>query len=236
MIGDFFYIVFYQPLFNGLIFLYSNVGDLGIAVIILTLFVKGVLYPINAKATRSQKAVKKVQPKIKEIQEKYKDNKEKQAEEVLKIYREENINPLSGIFPLFLQFPILISLFQIFRRGLLEEEIVAHLYSNLQAPETINTFFIGILDLSEPNVAIAFLAGIGQFFQSKMMMPETEPSKKGSFGEIMKNQMKYMLPIFTVFILFQLPSAVGFYWLITIAFSIFQQKIIDKEQNHEKRN
>ncbi len=229
MILEFLYIIFYQPLFNGLIFLYSNLGDLGIAVIFLTLFVKGVLYPINLKAVRSQKKIKKIQPKIKEVQEKYKENKEKQAEEVLKIYREEKINPFSGIIPLFIQFPILISLFQIFRRGLVEEEVAAHLYSNLQAPETVNTFFLGILDLSSPNIIIAFLAGIGQFFQSRMLIPQGDKKDMGSLGGIMKTQMKYMLPIFTVFILFSLPSVVGLYWLITIIFTIAQQYIVDKE-------
>lgn len=222
MIGNFLYVVFYQPLFNLLIFLYNTVGDLGIAVILISLIVKGVLYPISAKATKSQKQLKKIQPKVKEIQEEYEDDKEKQAEKVLELYNKENVSPFSGVIPLFIQFPIIISLFQIFRRGLGSGELV-HLYSFINKPEVINYLFFGFLDLSQSSIILAVLAGVGQFLQIRLTMPSTESeSENGGFGAIMKNQMKFVLPIFTVFILSSLPSVVGIYWLITVAFSIFQ--------------
>ncbi len=225
MIGNFFYVVFYQPLFNLLIFFYNNLGDLGLAVIILTLIVKGILYPVSAKATKSQKALKEIQPKVKEIQQKYKDNKEKQAEKVLELYNKENISPFSGILPLFIQFPVIIALFQIFRRGLGAGELV-HLYGTISRPEIIDYLSFGILDLAAPNIILAVLAGIGQFIQVRVTMPDTPGENKGDFGEIMKNQMKFVLPIFTIFILSTLPSAVGVYWLITIAFSIVQHYLV----------
>src|SRR6056297_386618 len=169
MIGDFLYVVFYQPLFNLLIFLYNNVGDLGLAVILITLIVKGALYPVSAKATKSQKELKKIQPKVKKLQEKYKDDKEKQAEKVLELYNKENVSPFSGIIPLFIQFPIIISLFQIFKRGLGAGELV-HLYDFINKPEVVNYLFFGLLDLSEPSIILAVLAGIGQFFQIRLTM------------------------------------------------------------------
>ncbi len=226
MIGNFFYVVFYQPLFNLLIFLYNNLGDLGLAVVLVTVIVKGFLYPVSAKATKSQKALKKLQPKVKEIQEKYKDNKEKQAEKVLALYSKENVSPFSGIFPLLLQFPIIISLFQIFRRGLGAGELV-HLYDFIYNPEVVEYLSFGILDLSQPNMILAVLAGIGQFLQVRFTMPDSEEnSKKGGFGDIMKNQMKFVLPVFTIFILSSLPSAVGVYWIITVIFSIVQHYLV----------
>ncbi|MGM0439263.1 MAG: YidC/Oxa1 family membrane protein insertase [Patescibacteria group bacterium] len=228
MIGNFFYVVFYQPLFNLLIFLYNTFGDLGIAVILITLIVKGALYPISAKATKSQKELKKLQPKVKELQEKYEDDKEKQAEKVLELYSEHNVSPFSGIFPLLLQFPIIISLFQIFRRGLGAGELV-NLYDFIHNPEVIDYLSFGILDLGEPNMILAVLAGIGQFIQVKITMSSPDNDEKESesgFGSIMKSQMKYALPIFTVFILSSLPSAVGVYWIITVIFSVVQHKLV----------
>ncbi len=230
MIGNFFYATFYQPLFNLLIFLYNSVGDLGIAVILITLIVKGILYPISAKATKSQKALKELQPKVKELQEKYEDDKEKQAEKVLELYNKEGGSPFSGIFPLFIQFPIIIALFQIFRRGLGADQLV-HLYNFIQNPEVIDYLSFGFLDLSEPNIVLAVLAGIGQFIQVRITMPSSEnegDKKDKGFGEMMKSQMKFALPLFTIFILTRLPSAVGVYWIITVIFSVFQHHLIKK--------
>ena len=228
MIGNFFYVVFYQPLFNLLIFLYNSIGDLGLAVIFITLIVKGFLYPISAKATKSQKELKEIQPKVKELQEEYKDDKEKQAEKVLELYSERGISPFSGIFPLLIQFPVIIALFQIFRRGLGAGELV-HLYNFIQHPEVVDYMSFGVLNLGEPNMILAVLAGIGQFIQVRITMPvqknDNEGGEKG-FGEIMKGQMKFVLPVFTVFILSSLPSAVGVYWIITVIFSVVQHKLV----------
>ncbi len=229
MIGNFFYVVFYQPLFNLLIFLYNTFGDLGIAVVLITLIVKSLLYPVSAKATKSQKALKSLQPKVKELQEKYEDDKEKQAEKVLELYSKEGVSPFSGILPLIIQFPVIIALFQIFRRGLGADQLV-HLYNFIYNPEVVEYLSFGILDLGEPNMILAVLAGIGQFIQVRITMPTTsDDSEKGKdegFGSIMKKQMKFILPIFTVFILSSLPSAVGVYWIITVIFSVIQHKVI----------
>jgi len=199
-----------------------------VAVILITLIVKGILYPISAKATKSQKALKELQPKVKELQEKYEDDKEKQAEKVLELYNKEGVSPFSGIFPLFIQFPIIIALFQIFRRGLGADQLV-HLYDFIQQPEIIDYLSFGLLDLSEPNIVLAVLAGIGQFIQVRITMPSSEEDKEEKgFGSMMKSQMKFVLPIFTIFILTRLPSAVGVYWIITVIFSVFQHRLIKK--------
>ena len=227
MISNFFYVVFYQPLFNLLIFLYNTIGDLGLAVILITLIVKGALYPISAKATKSQKQLKEIQPKVKEIQKEYEDDKEKQAEKVLELYSEKGVSPFSGIFPLLIQFPVIISLFQIFRRGLGAGELV-NLYGFISNPGVVDYLSFGILDLGEPNMILAVLAGIGQFIQVRITMPTSSSDDEGEegFGSIMKKQMKFVLPIFTVFILSSLPSAVGVYWIITVIFSVVQHKLV----------
>jgi YidC/Oxa1 family membrane protein insertase len=237
MIGDFFYITIYRPLFNLLIFLYSSIPllDLGVAVILLTLLIKTVLYPLGIKAARSQKEMEDIQPEIKKLQEKYKDDKEKQAKLIMELYKTKKVNPFSGMLSLFIQLPILISLFQIFKRGL-EAEEMKHLYSFINPPGVINYNFLGILDLSSPNTVLAVLAGAGQYFQMKMMMKKKEAGEKQDTAKAIQSQMILFLPGFTFFILLSLPSVIGLYWVVTVAFSIFQQYIIKKENGRDKKD
>lgn len=229
--------ILYRPLFNILILFYEYLPghDFGIAVIVLTILIKLLFYPLGIKAIKSQKALSGLQPKIKEIQEKYKKDKEKQAKETMKLYQKEKINPLSGCLPLLIQFPVLIALFYVFRTfqgGLTPTELEV-LYPFVSYPE-INTKFLGMIDLVKPSIFLAIFAGISQFFQTKMTTLKTKLSKNktSDFSSIMQKQMLYFFPIFTVLILFRLPSAIGLYWLTTTLFTIIQQYFIlrDKKQ------
>jgi len=228
--------ILYQPLFNALIFLYQFLPgkDFGVAVIVLTIIIRIILYPLMLKSIKSQKMLSELQPKIQEIQQKYKNDKEKQAKEMMGLYQKEKINPFGGCLPLLIQLPILITLYRVFWKGL-EPGAVSHLYSFVPNPGEINPTFFGLINLAEPSLGLAFLAGISQFFQTKMLMPkDKKPAGEGDqmsqFSGMMQKQMLYFFPIFTVFILWKLPSAIGLYWLITALFSIFQQHIILKPQ------
>ncbi len=225
--------ILYRPLFNALILLYQYLPghDFGIAVIVLTVLIKFLFYPLGIKAIKSQKALSELQPKIKEIQEKYKKDKEKQAKETMKLYQKEKINPFSGCFPLLIQFPVLIALFYVFRTfqgGLTPIELKV-LYPFVSYPE-INTKFLGMIDLVKPSMFLAIFAGIAQFFQTKMSASKIKLSKNktSDFSSIMQKQMQYFFPVFTVLILFKLPSAIGLYWLATTLFTIIQQYFILK--------
>jgi YidC/Oxa1 family membrane protein insertase len=218
--------VLYQPLFNGLIIIYDYfpVHDFGLAIIILTLIIRLILYPLSAKATKSQKALNGLQSKIQEIQKKYKDDKEKQAIETLALYKTEKINPFSGLFLALIQLPILIALYRVFWLGLKPEEL-NRLYDFVLNPVSINASFLGMMDLSKPNFIFAVLAGICQFFQTKMLTPKKDSSqgKTNEFAQAMQNQMLYFFPVFTVIILMSLPSAIGLYWIASGVFTIVQQ-------------
>ncbi len=233
--GEIIYTVIYQPLFNLLIFFYNIIPffDLGVAVILLTLFIKTLLYPLGMKAARSQKEMEAIQPDVKKIQEKYKDEKEKQAQKIMELYKEKGVNPFSGMLPLFIQLPILISLFQIFRRGL-ENEEMKHLYDFISTPEFVNYSFLGIIDMSSPNIFLAILAAAGQYFQMKMMMSKKKEDGKQDTAKAIQSQMIYFLPGFTFVILLSLPSVVGLYWVVTVAFSVFQQYIVKKEKDDKE--
>jgi len=227
-----FNVILYQPLFNALVLLYEYLPghDFGIAVITLTILIKVILYPLGAQGIRSQKALSELQPKMKELQEKFKSNKEQQTKAVMELYKREKVNPLSGCLPLLVQLPILIALFQVFWRGFGEEQF-RFLYSFVAYPGQINTSFLGIVNLAEASIVLALLTGATQFIQTKMITPKKKAAQKSpsDFSSMMQKQMLYFFPIFTVFILWRLPSAIALYWLTTTLFTIGQQYIMLKK-------
>lgn len=238
-IGNFFYITLYQPLFNSLVFLYNIIpgNDFGLAIIFLTLAIRFVLYPLSRKALKSQTSLQKLQPQIQEIQKKYKDDKERQAKEVLALYQKEKINPFSGILVTFIQLPILIALYRVFAEGLNPKELSV-LYNFITNPGQLNAMFLGLIDLSKANLIIAILAGLVQYWQTKMIIPKKiggGKDGKADLAHAMQKNMAYFFPIFTVVILMGLPSALGVYWITSGAFSIAQQYLIFKKKKEEAK-
>ncbi len=234
---DIFNVVLYKPLFNSLILIYNYIpgNDFGVAVIVLTIIIKTILIPLSVKSVKSQKSLQDLQPKLKEIQEKHKDDKEKQANEILKIYKTQKINPFSGIFLAFLQIPILLALYMVFNNGLKSSELV-NLYSFVSNPISINFLFLNIIDLSKPNMLFALIAGAVQYLQTKMLLPKTKTKKNlseagGDITKAIQFQTTYFLPIFTIIILLNLPSALGLYWTVSGLFSATQQHFILKKIN-----
>ncbi len=220
----------YFPLFNALVLIYNYLPghDFGLAIIILTIIIRFVLYPISVKAFQSQKAIQSLQPKLQELQVKHKQDKEKLAKETFELYKTEKINPFSGLLLALIQLPILIALYNVFWNGL-KPEALTHLYNFVVIPNQINPMFLSLVDLSKPNILFAVLAGIAQFLQTKMLMPKPNKDDKGSMASMMQKQMLYFFPIITVIILFNLPSALGLYLIISGVFSIVQQYFIVKK-------
>jgi len=226
-------LILYQPLFNILVLLYKYLPghDFGIAVIVLTAVIRLALYPLMAQSIKSQKILSELQPKIQEIQQKHKTEKEKQAQEIFELYKKEKINPFGSFLPLLIQLPVLIALYQVFWKGLLPESMVK-LYSFISSPGLINPTFLGIINLGQGSLILAILAGVCQFFQTKMMTPKLKNTKSqdqmGQFSNMLQKQMLYFFPIFTVFILWKFPAAIALYWIVTSLFSIGQQYLIFK--------
>src|SRR5438445_691430 len=117
MIGHLFNTLLYIPIYNLLIFLVDILpgGDIGLAVIIVTIIVKVIIMPLTVSALRTSRAMQAIQAKIKEIQEKYKDDKETQAKETFALYKKYKINPFASILALFIQLPVVITLYWVFR-------------------------------------------------------------------------------------------------------------------------
>jgi len=233
-----FNIILYRPLFNLLVAIYNWLPnhDFGLAIIIVTLVIRFILYPLSAKAFASQRALQKIQPKLQEIQKKYKDNKEKQTQELLALYRAEKINPFSSLFLVIVQLPILIALYQVFFEGLKPEKLV-YLYSFVANPGHVDPGFLGIVNLANThNLWLALLAAILQFFQTKMLIPQTTTQgKAGDIASLMQKQMVYIFPIVTVVILYTIPAALSLYWIISGVFSIVQQYfMLKKHSSHDQ--
>ncbi|MEK7482172.1 MAG: YidC/Oxa1 family membrane protein insertase [Patescibacteria group bacterium] len=229
--------VLYQPLFNALILLYNYlpVHDLGLSIIILTFAVWVVIYPLNLQALRAQKALSELQPRIKALQDKYKDDKTKQAQATMELYKEAKINPFSGCLPLLIQFPILLALFRVFWKGFSPEQM-AFLYGFVAKPETINTVFLGIVNLANPNAIMAILAGVAQFFQTRATMAVQKTANANTekkaldFASMMQKQMLYIFPAFTVLIVWKMPSALALYWIASSCFAIAQNYIVFRKK------
>lgn len=221
-------LLLYKPLFNFLVLLYNYLPghDFGIAIIVLTLIVRLVLFPSSIKTIKNQKILTDIQPKIQEIQKKYKDNKEKQVKETLEIYKQAKINPFGSLLPTIIQLPLLIALYRVFGRGFNPSELV-NLYGFIPNPGIINTNFLGLIDLSRPNIILAALAGIFQFIQTKKSASLFKKTgAKSGFAKTMQTQMVYFFPFLTVLILIGLPSALALYWAAGSIFLIIEQYLI----------
>jgi YidC/Oxa1 family membrane protein insertase len=228
----------YKPLFNILIFLYQyfSFHDLGISIILLTILIRLILFPLFYKSAKDQIIIQRLVPKIKKIQGDYKNNKEEQAKALLNLYREHNINPFSGFFLLLLQLPILIALYQVFFYGLSSNSNLSLIYSFLKKPDFLNYYFLGLLDLSKNNIILTFSAAMAQFFQGKLALVKIKHIDNNDKEnlmptEIMGRQMVYLGPIIAFLFLVNMPSALALYWLTTSLFSIIQQIIINKSVN-----
>ena len=223
----------YRPLFNFLVLLYNYLPghDFGIAIIILTIIIRFVLYPSSMKSIKTQKALNEIQPKIQEIQKTHKDDKEKQIKETMALYKQAKISPFGGILSAFIQLPLLIALYRVFWRGFQPEELT-NLYSFVLNPGFINTSFLGIIDLSRSNIILAVLAGILQFVQTKNMLLKNKgkSDKSSGFAKAMQKQMVYFFPFLTVVILLTLPSALGLYWIVGSLFLIIEHRIVTKKE------
>jgi len=225
-----FHTYIYLPLFNALIFLYQNLSfeSLGVAIILLTLLIRVVLFPLFYKSAKGQMVMQKLQPLIQKIQHDHKDDKEKQARELMDLYKRNKVNPFSSILMVFVQLPVLIALYRLFAVDFANINF-SELYGFITAPSHINTLFLGLIDLKTRSIIMVGLAAAAQYFQGVLTLPKLEKGKELSAPEKMTRQMVYYAPLFTVLILWQLPSALGLYWLITSVFSVAQQIYINKK-------
>jgi len=228
----------YRPILNALVFIYNNIslGDLGLAIIILTILFRLVLYPLFQKQVRYQATMQRIQPKLKKIQQEHKGNMEKQSQATLAIYKEHNINPFSGFVVILIQLPLLFALYHVFT-NIFKPETFSDLYSFVVRPAELNPIFAGFFDLSQHNYILVFVTALAQYFQGKLSLG-ARPVDKNSEDTAQKigQSMVWMAPLITLVVFAKLPAAVVLYWLVSTAFSIGQQILVNKQiQENEHR-
>ncbi len=225
--------ILYRPLLNGLVWLYQVVAfeDLGVAIILLTVLIRVILFPLFHKTVKHQRLTQELQPHIKKIQEDHKDNREAQTKAILDLYSSHKVNPFTPFLLLLIQLPILFALYKVFVTGFTEESFT-FLYPFISAPTTINHYFLGVVNLQETNFVIVGVATIAQYFQGTLAMPKREKGYVLTQAESVGRNMIYIAPAMTLLILFNFPAALGLYWLTTTAFSIIQQIFVNRLFDH----
>ena len=228
--------IFYQPLLNLLVWIYNLVGgDMGLAIIVLTVVIKLALYPFSQQSLKSQRALQKLQPQVEELKKRLKDQKDKMAQELMRLYQRERVSPLSSCLPLLIQLPFLIALFQVFRSGL-NSGSLEWLYPFIANPGHLNDTLFGMWHLAGRSIPLAIVTGLVQYWQTKMLITTRPPvavpgSQDENLASMMNKQAKYMMPAMTVVFGFTLPGGLMLYWFVNTVLTIGQQYLTFKKHD-----
>ena len=247
-IKAFFSTTLYQPIYNLLVYLIDIIpgGEVGLAVIGVTAFVKILLLPLSIKSIRTQQTMKKVKPEIDRIKEEYDDDKEAQAAKMMEAYGEYDVNPFAGIFIILLQFPIIIALYHVFLDGGLPQIDVGLVYEFIPIPTSLDMSFLGTT-LSERSVVLALVAGLSQLLQvwiSNKFSLSSSGSDAGDkdegseeigaksfmeeFQENMSSKFMYVMPGIVFAISWSFPAVVAVYWATSNVFQLLQTIYVHK--------
>lgn len=235
MLSNIWNTVLYQPFLNALAFLVSIIpgGDVGVAVIVLTIIVKIILFPLSQKSIESQAEMNILAPEINKIKASG-VSKEEQAKQTFELYKKHNTNPFSGCLLVLIQIPVIFALYYVFFKGINFESGL--LYSFIKVPPHINMIFLGFLDITKKSLVLAILAGVSQYLQAHFM-PKPAPSQSTgasfseSFTKSMNMQMKYIFPFIVALIAYSISGAVALYWITSNLFMVAQQIYVQKEKN-----
>ena len=220
--------VMINPIMNGLIIIANALGDnFGLAIIAFTVIVRAVTYPLTLRQLRATRAMQVMQPQMQALQKKYKDPKRRQ-EEIMKLYREAGFNPLGCLWPMLVQIPIWIALYQVIRRTLGDtpEQLLAlsaRLYDwdyITQAIPLDRDFLF--LDLGarsfEQNLPLALVVAVTAFVQQKLSTARTASADERQ--QSTTRMMLWLFPIMFGWFTFQVPAGLGLYWVATSVFTI----------------
>lgn len=186
-------------------------GSYGIAILVVTLIIRFAILPIAWKQQKSMMGMQKIQPELTKLRDKYKNDPQKMQAEMLRLYRENNVNPAMGCLPLLLQMPIFIALYQ----------------SILKNPHIFSAEFLHLkLGIPDPYFVLPILAAAATFLQMHISSTQTSTaSVDNPQAQMMQTQMKMMkwfFPIFTFIVTLNLPAAAGLYWFFSSSFSVVQ--------------
>jgi YidC/Oxa1 family membrane protein insertase len=226
----FFALIFYIPLYNALIFCIDLISShsAGWAVILLTIIIRIILFPLARQAIKTQLQMKQIEPELQKLRATIKD-KQEQAKKMMELYKERDVHPFAGFLLLLIQLPILIALYQVFRSGLPMVN-ASLLYSFVKAPASVSMGILGISLLGNSFI-LALLAVVTQFIQLQLALPTpVKPQKdQRSFQDdlaySMNVQMKYILPLL-LFPVAYISPVIALYLIAANTFMIFQELFV----------
>jgi len=219
----------YQPILSTLLWLYQITGhNLGFAIILLTLVIRGILIPFTLPQLKSAKKMAALKPELDALKKKHGHDAKLFQQKQMEFYKTHNVNPAAGCLPFIAQFIVLIALYRVFMNTLGGSGI----------GDINSSFFLWDLKLKDTTYILPVLAGLLQFIMSLTILPavENEPEKRpgtieqkqdvAEMATSMQQQMVFMMPIMTVIFSIQFPSGLALYWVITTAFSLVQQLMV----------
>lgn len=229
-----------NPFTNALLLIYELLGhNFAIAIIVFTVLVRLITYPLTVQQQKSAKAMQAMQPQLQALQKKYAKDKETLNKETMKLYQEAGINPLGGCLPMLLQFPVFIGLYQVIMlvmaiNPLQLFNLSKHLYSFLPqlAPLLpLNNRFLW-LDLGQPDLfyILPILVVVTTWWQQKVMTPPSADPQ----SQAMNKQMALMMPLMFGYFVMISPSGLGLYWLISNLIGVAQYWMVGRSQTPAK--
>jgi YidC/Oxa1 family membrane protein insertase len=208
-----------KPMLWLLNFFHSVIGNYGIAIILLTVLIKGTFWPITQKGMKSMKNMQKLQPKVAKLKEKYKDDSQKMNQEMMALYKTYKVNPLGGCLPMLLQIPFFFALYKVLLMSIELRHAPFMLWINdLSAPDRLPIGF-DIPYLGGIPV-LTLLMGASMYLQQKMTPTTADPTQ----AKIMQ-----MLPIIFTFMFLNFASGLVLYWFVNNLLSILQQQLINRQ-------
>jgi len=240
-IGYLFNLIFTYPIFNGLMLLYHLFGDLALSIIVLTVIIKLILFPLTLQQLKSMKATQALQPQMAEIRKKYK-NQQEQMQAMQSLYKEYGVNPVAGCLPLLIQLPVLYGLFYALNNVVrvakpTPDAINSLLYPFVphftKFPDVNLNWFTWInpawhISLATPDhtLILPILAAVATFVQLRMSQPKTAPGTPSDPSTQSMRMMQYVMPFVTFFFGLSFSAGLALYWTVSSTFQAVQQYFV----------
>jgi YidC/Oxa1 family membrane protein insertase len=232
MISSIFHVIIYAPLYNALVYLVSLVpnNDVGIAIIILTIIVRIILFPLSRKAIETQIAMKRIAPEVTKLRDIYKEDKTAETKAILELYKANNVHPFASFGIVLLQLPILLGLYFVFARAGFPVINTNFLYSFVALPKVVNMEFLGIWNMAQNhNIFLAVTAGLTQLTYTRLSMgprgvkTATEASLSDEMAKSFDIQARFVLPLIIAVAGYTLVSAAALYYTASNLCMIIQE-------------
>ena len=202
-----FFSILAYPLLDVLKFFYGYVGNYGVAIILLTVIIKILFWPLTQKSYSSMKAMQTLQPEMAKIRERYKNDKEKMNRKIMEMYKEQRVNPLGGCLPMLIQIPVFFALYEV-------------LLNNIALRHAPFIFWLTDLSVKDPYYITPLIMGATMFVQQKMTPTAMDPTQAKLF---------MVMPVVFTFLFLNFPSGLVIYWLVNNLLTILQQYFINRK-------